>query len=127
VPPEIEAMLQNRADTRGTIIHSRFIEHETPLPFSTAGPRCHDLFLLGNCSDKSPLVLSIEAKADESFEEKIVKLSGKKSNFPNRLEWLTRYLFGEKCVYRFRKREFSNRFTRENALSALCGNWEPMS
>ena len=116
VPQQIEGMFQSHADTRGAAIHSGFIEHETALPFSTAGPRCHDLFLVGNCSDGSPLVLSIEAKADESFdatiEEKIVKLSGKKSNFPTRLEWLTRYLFGESAFTNFEKRILKQIYAR---------------
>jgi len=129
VPQEIEAMLQSHAGTRGAIIHSGFIEHETVLPFSAVGPRCHDLFLLGNCSDKSPLVLSIEAKADESFdaaiEEKIVKLSGKKSNFPTRLEWLTYYLFDESAFTDFEERILKQTYARMPyqlfaAVGSLC-------
>jgi hypothetical protein len=99
IPGEVDGLLSSNVETRDHLWTAGYIEHETALPFSTRGPRCHDLFLTGTSITGIPAVLSIEAKADESFDaplwKKLAALEGKRSNLPLRIEWLTQYLFGE--------------------------------
>jgi hypothetical protein len=88
------------------------------LPFTTGGPRCHDLALQAG-QNGSPVTICIEAKADESFgdtvamelknaidqlekwkeKQKEKQSQGQKvrqatTKFPNRLDWLTRSVLG---------------------------------
>jgi len=99
IPREVEAMLAGHVETHGHHLDTGHIEHETALPYSTKGPRCHDLLLTGSSIAGSPIVLSIEAKADEPFDapvwKKLAAVRGRHSNIPARLEWFTQYLFGE--------------------------------
>jgi hypothetical protein len=97
-PPEILQILESNDGTRGTVILSGITEHETLLPYSNGGPRCHDLALLG-IREGSPFFISIEAKADESFggtvSEELRKARRRpETRFPKRLDWLTRSLLG---------------------------------
>lgn len=74
------------------------VELETVLPFVGAGPRCHDLVVLGHAGESSVLI-SIEAKADEEFDKPAEiklrdSLKNPRTTFPDRLEWLTTSLLG---------------------------------
>jgi hypothetical protein len=103
VPDQLVQLLEATEGTRGITISKGITEHETQLPPGNAGPRCHDLFLYGDQNTR-PVVISIEAKADESFGDTLTKAlaksreEAKKRNgttkFPDRLDWLTRSLFG---------------------------------
>src|SRR5688572_18377775 len=42
VPPELSDLLASHDMTRGISFEGGITEHETPLPFSNRGPRCHD-------------------------------------------------------------------------------------
>lgn len=97
-------LLNSHEDLRDVEILSGFVEHETKLPFGERGPRCHDLMV---CAVRhgEPVTICIEAKADEAFGgtiqaelEKVLASATKRSGdtrFPERLDWLTRFLFGE--------------------------------
>ena len=104
----MEVLFESDSKLKGLTFDRGFIEHETALPFSSSGPRCHDLFLRGVLTDGAPVAVSIEAKADEPFDttvgDKVRALAQKKSNFPSRLEWLAHYLFGESAFLDFEKR-----------------------
>jgi hypothetical protein len=98
VPPELAAILQAHPATRSLAIQRGVTELETPLPFGNGGPRCHDLALLARSKESSALI-SIEAKADESFggavAEELAKASRRpRSRFPSRLNWLSLSLLG---------------------------------
>jgi len=45
VPTELLQLLNSREETRRIVILDGIREHETRLPFSAGGPRCHDLAL----------------------------------------------------------------------------------
>ena len=127
VPREMDVLFENHPDLKGLTFENGFIEHETALPFSALGPRCHDLCLTGVSSEGTRFVVSIEAKADESFDEKvgekIRKLAKNKSNFPSRLEWLAQYIFGESAFLDFDKRLLKLNYSAMpyQLLSALGG------
>jgi hypothetical protein len=108
VPNELRALLDSHPETYNVRFSMGFIERETLLPCSALGPRCHDLLLLGSTPAGDGVVLSIEAKADESFDktigQKIAELGGRRSNFPSRVEWLAQYLFGESAFLDFKQR-----------------------
>jgi hypothetical protein len=98
VPHELIDLLDSHEGTKGTVILSGITEHETALPFSKGGPRCHDLALLAEQNGHT-VTVCIEAKADESFGGTIAKevLKAKKREgtmFLKRLDWLTRSLLG---------------------------------
>lgn len=98
VPQELIDLLDSHEDTKGTVILSGITEHETALPFSKGGPRCHDLALLAE-QNGCTVTVCIEAKADESFGGTVAKevMKAKKREgtmFLKRLDWLTRSLLG---------------------------------
>jgi len=114
VPGELIRLLESNEGTRGIVIHSGITEQETRLPFTSRGPRCHDLALQAE-QNGSPVIVCIEAKADEPFggtvamelinarrrverrkekEKKRQKQRPINTKFPNRLDWLTRSLLG---------------------------------
>ncbi len=98
VPLEIALLLDSRCETAGTVIQCGKTEHETQLPFSSRGPRCHDLALQG-MRDAQVITVCIEAKADESFggtvsEELARARQRPASRFADRLEWLSLALLG---------------------------------
>jgi hypothetical protein len=85
-------------------ILSGITECETPLAFGMRGPRCHDLAL---CAEQNghAVTICIEAKADEPFggtitrelsaaRKRAAKREGGHTQFPERLDWLTRSLLG---------------------------------
>ncbi len=81
------------------MILSGITEHETALPpLGSRGPRCHDLALKAEQAGWD-VTVCIEAKADESFggtvAEELRKAERRPvTNFPQRIEWLTRSLLG---------------------------------
>lgn len=98
VPESLMRLLDSHEATRGIRFHAGKTECETPLPFSTRGPRCHDLALYGSRAGYS-VTVCIEAKADESFGETVaneLKSAMKRpgSAFPLRFDWLCRSLLG---------------------------------
>lgn len=116
VPGELTRLLESNEGTRGIVIRSGITEHETRLPFTSGGPRCHDLALQAE-QNSSPVTICIEAKADESFggtaAEELMKANRRveakrrerakipaktkgqaRTMFPKRLDWLTRSLLG---------------------------------
>jgi hypothetical protein len=116
VPGELTRLLESHEGTRGILFRTGITEHETRLPFTIGGPRCHDLALQGE-QNGSPVTICIEAKADESFGGTVAKELLKaergaearrreqakrrvkarrqaRTMFPKRLDWLTRSLLG---------------------------------
>jgi hypothetical protein len=98
VPAVLTELLNSHDVTRGTVIRSGITEHETPLPPSTHGPRCHDLALFGE-QGQSAVTICVEAKADEPFGATVaeeLRNSEKRrvTAFPQRLDWLTCSLLG---------------------------------
>ena len=84
---------------RGEIVYERaIVECETPLPFASRGPRCHDLAVWARRGD-SLLLICVEAKADESFGATVTEELAKArtrpvTRFPDRLSWLTSGMLG---------------------------------
>src|SRR5262249_4451510 len=104
VPVDIIRLLNSREETRRIVILDGITEHETRLPFSVGGPRCHDLALRAK-QDGQDVTICIEAKADESFGGTVAEELSKarkrvedgkqtRTRFPNRVDWLTRSLLG---------------------------------
>lgn len=98
VPAELVQLISSHEATRGTLILSGITEHETTLPFSKRGARCHDLALRGK-QGSHVVTICVEAKADESFGGTVAEELGKArkrpvTRFPERLDWLTRSLLG---------------------------------
>jgi hypothetical protein len=99
LPPLLSQLLESNEQTKGIVVSTGTTQHETILPFSTRGPRCHDLALRGE-RDGRPVTICIEAKADESFggtvseELERARQRSKDTRFPKRLDWLTRSLLG---------------------------------
>jgi hypothetical protein len=98
VPFELARILDSHEGTRGTVVLSGITEHETTLPFSSRGARCHDLALRAE-QEGCAVTICVEAKADEPFggtvAEEIRKARKRPTTrFPQRLDWLTRSLLG---------------------------------
>jgi hypothetical protein len=97
-PPEIKALLATHSTTSRLREFRGRPEHVTGLSQSGGG-RNHDLLLESTGSDGLPVILSIEAKVDETFGPRVGmywkrKQADKKSGLPFRIEWLLRMLFG---------------------------------
>jgi hypothetical protein len=98
VPVELARLLDANEGTSGVVISDGITQHETILPFSNRGARCHDLMLRA-AQDGHAVTICVEAKADESFgctvrEELLKARSRPVTRFPERLDWLTRCLLG---------------------------------
>jgi hypothetical protein len=80
------------------VIYEGYPEHKVPLDSFKGETRNTDLMLLGY-TDKKAIVISIEAKADEPFDqtiaERLNKVRGTRSNIPKRIDLLCQSLFGE--------------------------------
>ena len=98
VPDELTALLNSHRDTKGMVIYEGFPEHKVQLDSFRGETRNTDLVLLGY-TDKGAIVISIEAKADEPFDqtigERLNKVRGTHSNIPKRIDLLCQSLFGE--------------------------------
>lgn len=84
-------------------MHYVFPEKETPLDSYGKG-RNHDLILVGR-NQQERILISIEAKADESYGDlvsKRLKNASLTSNIPKRIEQLTAALIGNKSSHHLR-------------------------
>ena len=104
MPRQLADLLESHEGTRGIVILSGTTERETPLPFGSRGPRCHDLALYGEQAGRA-VTICIESKADEPFGGTVAQELTKarksaamreegKTRFPQRLDWLTGSLLG---------------------------------
>ena len=103
LPLSLVQLFDSHEATRGVAVSDGVTEHETALPFSNGGPRSHDLVLRAT-RNGSVMTICIEAKADESFGGTVAEELGKarrraerggrRTRFPERLDWLTRSLLG---------------------------------
>lgn len=97
-PREISDLLASHPRTAGLRLVKGIPEHVTPLPERGEG-RNHDLLLLGHLGTGS-VVVSVEAKVDESFGETIGtywnkgRQSAKPTRVPERIEALMSMAFG---------------------------------
>lgn len=66
VPPELTALFESRAETRGLLIDEVLPEHRVSFDAHGGEPRNADLALVGHTSE-SKVAVTIEAKADEPF------------------------------------------------------------
>jgi hypothetical protein len=98
IPSELYAILSSHPDTIGTVIYEGLPEHKVQLDSFRGETRNTDLVLLGH-TDKTTIVISIEAKADDPFDqvvaERLSKVQGTRSNIPKRIDFLCQSLFGE--------------------------------
>jgi hypothetical protein len=97
VPKILTDLLDSHPQTRGAVLTSGITECETSIPPGPRGPRCHDLALVA-MRDFCNITICVEAKSDESFGKTVAgelrQALKRKGRFPDRLEWLTRSLFG---------------------------------
>ncbi|MDZ4862877.1 MAG: hypothetical protein SGJ01_05455 [Gemmatimonadota bacterium] len=100
-PDEVRALLDSHADIRGVTLKTGRPEYVTPLPERGEG-RHHDLWLRGDGLN-GRITVCIEAKADESFGERLAKqLQVARKRQPNtaapeRARALLHLLFGRDC------------------------------
>ena len=98
VPPEVESLLGSNPSTANVAMAEGWPEYVTALPERGEG-RNHDLLLVGY-RDRLRIVVSVEAKVDESFGEKIgdywrrARKSKKPTRVPQRIEALVPMIFG---------------------------------
>jgi hypothetical protein len=100
-PPEVKALLATHSATAELSEFRGRPEYVTGL-FESGGGRNHDLLLESIGSDGLLVVLSIEAKVDETFGPRVGKYwnrmrEDKKSGLPARVEKLLRMLFGPRA------------------------------
>lgn len=96
-PPEVRELLDSHKATAGIALSHGKPEHVTSLPMSGEG-RNHDLLLFGK-REGAPVIVSVEAKVDETFGERVGKYWSKKSTdgrsgAPRRIEALLSCVFG---------------------------------
>ncbi|MDQ0191887.1 DUF6946 family protein [Paenibacillus wynnii] len=103
MPVELRQLLDSHEDTIGFIADKAIPEYETKLDSFKGSGRIHDLIVTGEGSGKSMLI-SIEAKVDESFGEIISKYllksvsNNTKTKIPERTEQLGLSIFGNKSI-----------------------------
>ena len=95
MPQELENILQSHPLTRNFVPKFAIPEYITHLDNFFGGQRNHDLITSG-LSDGKKILVSVEAKADESFGELICNVGSKNPNskIPQRLELLKNSIFG---------------------------------
>ena len=95
MPQELKNILQSHPLTRNFIPDFAIPEYVTRLDNFFGEHRNHDLIING-MSDDLKVLISIEAKADESFGELICNVGSKNPNskIPQRLELLKNSIFG---------------------------------
>jgi hypothetical protein len=72
VPLELQRILESREETRGPIVDEVIPEHRINFDAHGGQPRNADLALVGHTSSRK-IVLTIEAKADETFGATVAK------------------------------------------------------
>jgi hypothetical protein len=101
MPTELTALLDSCPLTKNFRLLFGTPEMETVLDDFRGSGRIHDMILVGEADDKRVLV-SIEAKVDESFGELIGEYivkstkANERSQVPNRIAHLSKAIFGEK-------------------------------
>lgn len=97
VPEELERLLETNSEFSGTRLLEGRPEEETRLDDFRGMGRVSDLLLIGERAG-GRVVISVEAKADESFGPTIDDCLGRKrpekSNAPARVQQLARAVFG---------------------------------
>jgi hypothetical protein len=108
IPAGLECLLQSSPLTRELTIEA--VIGEVKVPLDHGRPRHADLVAVGNVSGM-PVLLHVEAKADETFGatcekawEKAIRKEGFRSNLPDRMSRLCSLLFGTTDF----KRRFEN-------------------
>ncbi len=107
---ELKKTLGSNIEFKDIIFEEASPEYTTKLDNFRGNGRQHDLLILASVKNK-PLLISIEAKADESFGkitkdyyiEQIKerdKEDGKNTNVPERIEGLIKYVFNENVSYK---------------------------
>jgi hypothetical protein len=97
MPDELDALLRSHPAATGFVVETAMPEMITHLDNFRGGSRNHDLVLLGRSGEQRVLV-SVEAKADESFGKLICEeLAAAKpsSRVPDRIDLLSRAVFGQ--------------------------------
>lgn len=97
IPDELSSLLLSHVEFANIEIATGFPEVSIPLDKYPGGTRNADLVLMARSADEVS-VITVEAKADESFAMTIGKklLSAKKdSNIPKRIEHLSQAVFGK--------------------------------
>lgn len=106
VPSELLALLRSHELTIDLEIATVIPEQRTPLRGERGGHRHHDLLLLGRARGKR-VVVGVEAKTDESFDEplgrriaaaKALIAKGEKTGQLDRIERLSTAVFGRSAV-----------------------------
>jgi hypothetical protein len=107
-PREIADLLASHPRAAGLLLVEGIPEHVTSLPERGEG-RNHDLLLYGH-GESGTIVISVEAKVDESFGETIGtywnkgKRSATPTRAPERIEALLSLAFGAKARYAISRR-----------------------
>lgn len=101
VPSEIQSFITQlpMPDLR---LHTGLAEHVTALDSFSGEGRNHDMVLLGQCGNSRQVLIGLEAKADEPFDDTIAtrleknrdKIESGMSNVGKRIENLGKALFG---------------------------------
>jgi hypothetical protein len=95
-PRSLGELFDSLDDTRGLRIEEAIAEAQVGFDEFPGGKRNHDLLIRGRCA-AGPIVIGLEAKADETFGQTIatyrrdslaVRAAGKTTNAPERLEHL---------------------------------------
>lgn len=98
VPAELINLLNSHPDLKGTIISEGIPEHKVQLDNFRGETRNTDLVLIGEKEGRTASI-SIEAKADEPFDqtidEKINAVKNIRSKIPQRIDILCQSLFGK--------------------------------
>ena len=95
VPLELQALFNANEITKDIVIPKGYPERETRLDNYGKG-RNHDLVLIGEAGAER-ILISVEAKADESYGKVVgeyLKTVSPRSNVPNRIEQLTSSILG---------------------------------
>lgn len=96
VPQEITELLSSHPNTRDTQVIKVIPEHRVAFDQLPGEPRNTDLAILGQ-NASGPIALSVEAKADESFDDTVARIAaatidqrahGQNSNLLSRIEHL---------------------------------------
>jgi hypothetical protein len=97
VPEELEALFKSHSSTKDLVLKTAIPEKQTILDGFGGEPRNNDLILIGRASG-APVVVGIEAKADEPFgpiiQEYLKEKKGTKSKVPDRIKLLLQSIFG---------------------------------
>ncbi|MFJ7825461.1 DUF6946 family protein [Psychrobacillus sp. NPDC096623] len=103
VPIVLQNLLNSSKELHSIKLHTAFAEVETKLDNYGKG-RVHDLLIRGTLNEQ-PVLISIEAKADETFGEiigKCIEQSSETSKLPIRIKLMASALLEERVIYDLR-------------------------